>query len=298
LGVFNGSAPITATIPLANSTIGLLSASAQTIAGQKTFSDNAIFSTYITVSGTTTASVFSGQIEAQGGGFSNYGFKGNLQGNADSATVANHVSQALSATMGDSNNPISLITGSPATYNGSAAKTIHIPYASDSSAGIVSTGEQTFGGLKYFNDGLVASGNILPDSTASIDIGTSSNPFNAIYVTSIHGNADTATTANHFSGRLNVTNNATGIDLTQATGWGNGFTGSQTLSLNVFKPTDGSTVGGIGFVPAPGASDSYHFLQGNGQWGSIAVNGGLTISNTSNVTTIGHYQPVSTTSGT
>ena len=288
---FNGSTATTFNVPAATTSVaGVVSLDTQSFKGDKTFEGAVTIGTSstnknLTVNGaisTTGSGSFGGTVTATGG------FIGDVTGNASSATVADHLANALEITY----------NGTKYTYTGASAVSFSIPAASTSVAGVVTTGAQSFAGAKTFTGAVTVQGTIKtgksdstsgtvamqPEKTNVMNIGTSSLKYATIYATTFNGEA---TSAAKVKAALSFNTNGAGITASS-------YDGSTATALSTFKGATASANGVYGFVPAPASGQQGYFLRGDGSWRSITSgNTSITISDSSSNMVITHATSVS-----
>lgn len=215
---------------------------------------------------TNLAAGSAGQIPYQSGanttGFSAAGSANQvlLSGGSGAPTWANQ----SSLTVGVANSLANALTiNSPLTgtsYNGSAAISIGLQNASDSQAGGVSIGAQTFAGNKTFKDNVIVSGNLTVNgSTVTINSSTLSVDDKNIELGAVVAIASLSSTVNIDAGDANVIVSSTsglivGQALTKISGTGNfgtnpiitSITSATQFTVSPVHATTGSIVFSVG----------------------------------------------------
>lgn len=195
-------------------------------------------------------------------------------GTAATATQADHVGHGLTIVgtgIGTNGANVSV------TFNGSEDKTITIPYATASNAGLVSTGTQTFAGDKTFNGKITGTTALFSGSVTSTSGG---------FIGDLTGKAQTAGTADQVGHSVTFSGTAfTSTDTSAIT-----FNGSGDKTVGVFKAATASAAGHWGFVPTPPANSQQKFLTGGGEWWALEGTRGITCAydDTTNKITIRH----------
>ena len=123
-------------------------------------------------------------------------------------------------------------------------------------------------------------GNILPTEDGG-DIGSPEKPFTNIYVTNVHGNADTASEWK-MARTLTVSGDASGSVSVKGDA-------DMSLSLTVITMTgaSASAAGKKGLVPAPAAGAQTKFLRGDATWQTIPIPSTMTAATASAAGTAG-----------
>lgn len=202
---------------------------------------------------------------------------------AGTASVADHVGHKLTLTINSAGSK---------SFDGSANVAFDIPLAGTGTTGVVGTGAQSFAGNKTFTGNTTLSGTltvnsttalndtattqtIVPKTTNTYNLGSSSALWKDIYATTFHGaldgNAATATQTGH---TLTFSNSASGYSADT-------FNGSANVTLGTFKPASESSTK-AGLVPAPTAGSTAQVLRSNGKWANIVGESGITVTSTGN----------------
>ena len=149
------------------------------------------------------------------------------------------------------------------TFNGSDDKTITIPYATGTNAGLVSIGTQTFAGDKTFTGKITGTTAIFSGSVTSTSGG---------FIGDLTGKAQTAGTADQVAHSVTFSGTAfTATDTSAIV-----FNGSGDKTVGTFKPATASAAGHWGFVPTPPANSQQKFLTGGGEWWALEGTRGIT----------------------
>lgn len=256
-----GSAITIAGVTATASVAGIVTTGSQTFAGAKTF-NGAVSTPELTLVGATSGTV---SIKATAAS-STYVLNLPAAQGAVDTFLKNDGSGNLSWAAGTGASGVTAIgtldSQSP-SLNGLviSGTTLFAQTASASYPGMVSTGAQTFGGNKTFNDDMLVAG----------------TSYLSDLVTSLPASLDSATVQNDLAviGTTTLNTSLTGV-LVGASG----VVSSQsyaTLTGNLSNMVGDSGSGGAkGLVPAPSTGDASKFLKGDGTWAALPSSGDVT----------------------
>ena len=187
-------------------------------------------------------------------------YKDFVAGTASLALEASKVSKALeivAKNAGTNGADLSI------SFNGSIEKSITIPLASATNAGLISHTQQTIAGQKDFTGAITGTSASFSGSVTAT----------GGFVGNLTGNADTASNATRVSKSLTFTNDVTGISNTSVS-----FVGNQDVTIGTFKAATASAAGQWGLVPTPPANSHQKLLSGGKTWWSLVNGNGITVT--------------------